>query len=79
MRCVITRPHDLMTGDVQWTAEQRGMWGWLVPAGDVLVLGGWRRYTPVVALDVMTGSNAGSSTSVRTSAGHRDDDSGRPG
>jgi outer membrane protein assembly factor BamB len=55
MRCVITRPHDLMTGDVQWTAEQRGMWGWLVPAGDVLVLGGWRGYTPVVALDVMTG------------------------
>jgi outer membrane protein assembly factor BamB len=45
----------LDTGEERWTADLRGINGWLVPAGPVLLVGGWRGYGPLLALDVKTG------------------------
>ena len=48
--------HDAETGEAQWAEELRGYNGWLVPAGPTLLVGGWRGYAPLVALDVTTGA-----------------------
>lgn len=47
--------HALDSGEVRWTADLRGINGWMVPAGAVLLVGGWRGYTPLLALEVETG------------------------
>ena len=47
--------HALDDGKMRWTAELPGIHGWLVPAGRVVVVGGWRGYTPLSALDAATG------------------------
>jgi len=39
-----------------WRVELPGINGWLVPAGRSLLVGGWRGYTPLVAIDVATGT-----------------------
>jgi outer membrane protein assembly factor BamB len=48
--------HDAQTGEAQCAEDLRGYNGWLVPAGPVLLIGGWRGYAPLVALDVTTGA-----------------------
>lgn len=47
--------HALDTGEERWTADLGGINGWLVPAGPVLLVGGWRGYSPLLAVDMKTG------------------------
>jgi outer membrane protein assembly factor BamB len=46
---------DLGTGEDVWRAGLRRWTGHLVVDGDVVLVGGWRGYTPLRALDVATG------------------------
>jgi outer membrane protein assembly factor BamB len=45
----------LDSGEARWTASLTGISGWLVPTGPVVLVGGWRGYTPLAALDAATG------------------------
>lgn len=47
--------HALESGDALWTANLRGTNGWLVAAGPTVLVGGWRGYAPLTALDASTG------------------------
>ncbi|WP_158842338.1 outer membrane protein assembly factor BamB family protein [Saccharothrix deserti] len=46
---------DLDTGERVWSADLRGWTGHVVVAGDTVLVGGWRGYTPLRALDLATG------------------------
>jgi outer membrane protein assembly factor BamB len=46
---------DLSTGERLWHADLRPFTGGLVVDGDVVLVGGWRGYTPVRAVDLATG------------------------
>jgi len=46
---------DLDNGERVWSVGLRGYVGHLVVAGDTVLVGGWRGYTPLHALDVDTG------------------------
>lgn len=48
--------HAMETGESLWTADLGGIRGWLQLAGQVLLVGGWRGYTPLAGLDTATGS-----------------------
>jgi outer membrane protein assembly factor BamB len=47
--------HALKSGEPRWTATMRGTNGWLVAAGPVVLVGGWRGYSHLTALDAATG------------------------
>jgi len=47
--------HDVETGEMQWAEDLQGYNGWLVAAGANILVGGWRGYTPLIALDATTG------------------------
>jgi hypothetical protein len=51
----VVQCHALESGEPRWTATMRGTNGWLVAAGPVVLMGGWRGYSPLAALDAATG------------------------
>ncbi|QFZ18502.1 outer membrane protein assembly factor BamB family protein [Saccharothrix syringae] len=46
---------DLDTGERVWSSDLHGFTGHLVVAGDTVLVGGWRGYTPLRLLDTATG------------------------
>ncbi|MBB5801310.1 outer membrane protein assembly factor BamB [Saccharothrix ecbatanensis] len=61
-RCLVLPQHpdkllclDLDTGERIWSSDLRRFTGHLVVAGDVVLVGGWRGYTPLRVLDTATG------------------------
>lgn len=58
---------DLGTGEDVWRVDLRRWTGHLVVGGGVVLVGGWRGYTPLHALDITTGQTLWeTSQSVRT-------------
>lgn len=48
--------HDRTTGDLVWSRDLGGINGWLHAMGDLVLVGGWRHYTPIRALSLLDGS-----------------------
>ena len=47
--------HERTTGDPLWSRELNLMNGWLHACGNRVIVGGWRGYTDIVALDATDG------------------------
>jgi outer membrane protein assembly factor BamB len=45
------------TGELLWSRELEGIYGWLSVADELVVVGGWRGYTPIRALSLLDGSD----------------------
>ncbi len=44
------------TGEERWVTDLQGINGWLVPAGPLVLVGGWRGYTPLAAVEAASGA-----------------------
>lgn len=58
---------DRETGDALWTRDLPNYYGWLHAYGETVVVGGWRGYTDIFALDAAEGGDRWTLPATQTS------------